>query len=89
MADMTKQQSQIDEEMRFLRLAFSDGTPRTALLTALVVGTILIVINQIDVFAAGTWPPLWKVALTYFVPYVVTTYGAVKAKQALGKADKR
>jgi hypothetical protein len=65
----------------FLRLALGEGTPRRALKTALVVGTILVAINQGDVILAGTLPVLWKVCLTYCVPYCVATWGAVGAKR--------
>jgi hypothetical protein len=50
-----------------------------ALVTALVVGTILTVINQGDALVTLTLTPvlLWKIPLTYFVPYAVSTYSAV------------
>ena len=59
------------------RCAFSDGVPRRSFLVALVVGTVLNVINQGDALL-GTIPINWlKIVLTYFVPYAVCTYGAV------------
>lgn len=61
---------------------FGDGTPKKALLTALVVGTILTAINHGDRIVAGDWPPLIKVLLTYCVPYCVTTWGAITGKRA-------
>ena len=64
------------------QLATSDGTPRAAIKVALVVGTILVLINQGDVILAGGMPNLAKAALTYCVPYCVATYGAVTAKRA-------
>lgn len=67
----------------FAELAFGDGTPRRAALTALVVGTILTAINHGDAIAAGDAPPLFKVALTYCVPYCVATWGAVCGKRAV------
>ena len=63
-------------------MIFGDGTPRKAFLTALVVGTILTAINHGDVVVSGSMPPLLKVALTYCVPYCVTTWGAVTGKRA-------
>lgn len=60
--------------------AVSDGVPRRSFYVALVVGTILNVINQGDaIFSAGSVDWL-KIVLTYFVPYVVCTYGAVSAQ---------
>jgi hypothetical protein len=61
-------------------LAFGGGTPGKAFLTALVVGTILTAINHGDLVVAGALPPIWKVALTYCVPYCVTTWGAITGK---------
>lgn len=49
-------------------------TVRRALKVSAVVGTILTLINQGDILAAGTLPPLWKVCLTYLVPYCVSSY---------------
>ncbi len=48
-------------------------------LIALVVGTILTAINQGDLILAGNWPPalLWKLPLTYVVPFIVATLGAL------------
>jgi hypothetical protein len=67
--------------------ALSDGVPRRSLYVALVVGTVLNLINQGDaLFGAG--PIDWlKVALTYCVPYLVCTYGAVATQIARRKSD--
>jgi hypothetical protein len=50
-----------------------------SLLIALVVGTILLAINQGDVLLGGEWPRalFWKAPLTYLVPFVVATWGAL------------
>jgi hypothetical protein len=50
-----------------------------ALATSLVVGSILTLINQGDALLGGHFTPLllWKVPLTYFVPYAVATYSAL------------
>ena len=46
---------------------------------AIVVGTILTAINQGDVLLAGRWSPAlaWKLPLTYAVPFIVATLGAL------------
>jgi hypothetical protein len=46
---------------------------------AAVVGTVLIAINQGDALLAGRWeaPLVWKVPLTYLVPFLVATWGAL------------
>ena len=46
---------------------------------AIVVGTVLTAINQGDVILAGEAPVIWKVVLTYIVPFCVATYGAYGA----------
>jgi hypothetical protein len=71
----------------FVGLAFGGGTPKKAVMTAFVVGTILTVINHGDTILVGEWPPAWKIMLTYCVPYCVTTWGAIigKRTQLLGK----
>lgn len=46
---------------------------------SLVVGSVLLAINQGDVLLAGHWPPAlaWKIPLTYLVPFAVATWGAL------------
>lgn len=63
-------------------LAFGGGTPRKAVLTAAVVGTVLTVINHGDQIFVGDYPSPLKVLLTFCVPYCVTTWGAVTGKLA-------
>lgn len=62
------------------RLATTGGVPRRSLVIALVVGTILNLINQGDALVSGAAPSWPKIALTYIVPYLVSTYGAVTAR---------
>jgi hypothetical protein len=57
--------------------AISDGVPRRSVWVALVVGTILNLINHGDALVAGQRLDIAKLALTYAVPYLVSTYGAV------------
>lgn len=76
-----------DEEPGVADLLFGGGTPRKAALTALVVGTILTAINHGDVILAGGSPPLFKVLLTYCVPYCVTTWGAATGKLSQFRRD--
>ena len=60
--------------------ALSNGVPRRSFSVALVVGTILNLINQGNAIF-GSEPVNWlKFVLTYFVPYAVCTYGAVSAQ---------
>lgn len=57
--------------------AVSDGVPRRSLHVALVVGTVLNLINQGDAFFGMASINWLKLVLTYCVPYIVCTYGAV------------
>ena len=52
---------------------------RRSLLLAIVVGTIVNAINQGPEMLAGHWPVLWKLALTYLMPFLVGSYGAYSA----------
>ena len=52
---------------------------RRSFFTALVVGTILTAINQGNLIAQGELSStmLWKIPLTYCVPFCVATWGAL------------
>jgi len=65
--------------------ALSDGVPRRSLYVALVVGTVLNLINQGDALLGAGSIDWLKVGLTYCVPYAVCTYGAVTAQMAQRK----
>ncbi|MCW5746485.1 MAG: nitrate/nitrite transporter NrtS [Alphaproteobacteria bacterium] len=71
------------------RYAISDGVPARSLRVALVVGTALNVINQGDVLIAGRSIDWLKLALTFAMPYVVSTYGAVAVRFSLARAADR
>lgn len=58
-----------------IQYALSDGIPLRSIYVALVVGTVLNLINQgMRCWGRVNWV---KIALTYLVPYAVSTYGAV------------
>lgn len=59
------------------RCCVSEGVPRRSLAVALVVGTILNLINQGDALLAGGDLNAAKALLTILVPYCVATYGTV------------
>ena len=78
------------EKLNLLKLAFSDGTTKKAFYSALVVGSILTSINHGDMILSGKYPYWPKVLLPYFVPYCVTTWGAITGKLSRqNKLDKR
>ena len=59
------------------RCAISDGVPGRSLIVALIVGSVLNLINQGDALLFGGSIDWTKIALTFAVPYCVSTYGAV------------
>jgi len=65
---------------RIWLLSTSGGIPARSLKVALVVGTALNLINQGDALF-GPVPINWyKLMLTFAMPYVVSTYGAVAVR---------
>jgi len=48
--------------------------------TAAVVGTILLIINQFEALFGSAEFNWFKAILTYCVPFIVFTYGALSAK---------
>jgi len=71
-------------QQRFLTIALSQQVLPRAIRVALIVGTVLAIINHGDkiVPVAMTSLDLAKVILTYFVPYSVSTWSAVGAIRA-------
>jgi hypothetical protein len=66
-----------------INYCLSDGVPARSLRVALVVGTVLNLINQGDALF-GPAPIHWlKLVLTFIMPYVVSTYGAVSVRLRL------
>jgi hypothetical protein len=61
--------------------------PRRAFAVALVVGTILNLINQGGALLAGGPVDLAKLLLNYIVPYCVSTYGAVSYRFHIARRD--
>ncbi len=87
----------VDEAMStdtpsFVSLAFADGVPRTALFIAVIVGSILNIINQGDALFGEMPVNTTKMVLIFMVPYCVSTYGSVTMKlrlrrQAMAEQD--
>jgi len=72
----------------WLALAFERSVSRRAVKVAAVVGPILTVINQGDVLLHGPYSSrTWlKIALTFLVPYCVSTYASVQATRQLERS---
>jgi hypothetical protein len=69
-----------------LSLCLSDGIPKRSLGVALIVGTVLNLINQGDAMFGVAELNVTKVMLTYAVPYCVATYGAVSYRIGAARA---
>ncbi|HEX9534053.1 MAG TPA: nitrate/nitrite transporter NrtS [Stellaceae bacterium] len=67
--------------------ALSEGVPQRSLWVALVVGTILNLINQGDRLLSGQHLDFTKIVLTYLVPFLVSTYGAVSFRLHAAQGD--
>jgi len=65
----------------WLTVAWEASVRKRALKVALVVGTILAVVNHADVVLAGqATTTVWiKIALTFLVPYCVATFASVQS----------
>ena len=62
-----------------MKLVLRRDIQKRALIVAILVGTLLNMINQGDAIVANG-PIIWtKIGLTYLVPYCVAIYGAVSA----------
>ena len=59
------------------KMTLRQGIIRKACLTSVVVGSALLLINHGDTIKAQEYPALWKVGLTYLVPFLVTIWGSL------------
>lgn len=71
---MAKKVRKSTKKLRFRDALLARRTVFRALKVCSIVGTILLLINQGDLIALGEFPPLWKILLTYMVPYCVSSY---------------
>ena len=58
---------------------FAGRSIRRSLAVAVVIGSVLNLINQGPEIFSGQWPVWWKLILTYFVPFAVASYGSYAA----------
>lgn len=67
---------------KFLKSLFHPHISRRALRVALIVGTILTLINHYDLLLGKqfTMKVLIQIVLTYMVPYLVSTHGQLLAQ---------
>jgi hypothetical protein len=83
-------QNNIDDPLCVVCAILYRPVLRRAVYVALVVGTILTIINQGDVLLAGEITPLVmaKILLTYLVPYGVSTFSALSANRIVERSLK-
>jgi hypothetical protein len=62
-----------------LRRTFAWPAARRSLWVAVIVGTILNLINQGEALLGGGQLVIWKLLLTYAVPFAVASYGSYAA----------
>jgi hypothetical protein len=62
-----------------LKLTFSGRILKRSFVVALVVGTILNAINQGPELVSGEPMVVWKLLMTWCVPFLVASYGAYSA----------
>ncbi|MDC3205778.1 nitrate/nitrite transporter NrtS [Paracoccaceae bacterium] len=53
------------------------GIIKRAFFTSVAVGSVLLLINHGDGIKIQEYPALWKVGLTYLVPFLVTIWGSI------------
>ena len=74
-------------EQSFLSLAMRREVAGEALKIAIVVGTVLCLINQTPAYMNDemSHSNMWQILLTYLVPYCVATYSSVKVMRKFMK----
>lgn len=66
--------------LNVFQLVFTIQTLKKASFTALIVGSILIMINHWETLVKLEMPNFWKLILTYLVPFCVTIWGRATVK---------
>jgi hypothetical protein len=69
-----------------MHAAISRPIAGAALRVALVVGTVLNLVNQGSAMLAGEAPSWMHLAVNYFVPYCVASYSGAKVQARQGEA---
>jgi len=74
----------------FMKFASKSSTVKKGLMVSLVVGTVLNVINQGDIFIYQKWESLnfFKLLLTYVTPFLVSVYSTATTLINIGKLEK-
>ncbi|WP_316886812.1 nitrate/nitrite transporter NrtS [Ralstonia pickettii] len=72
---------------RGFRLWFSSRIATSAIRIALFVGTVLNIINQGGAIFSGHDVDWWRLGLNYLVPYLVSSYSAVRNELNRGRNE--
>ncbi|NIO40712.1 MAG: hypothetical protein GTO41_11365 [Burkholderiales bacterium] len=74
-------QQEVKKNLSWLEAATLNEVVTRSMRVSVIVGTILIGINHGDILIGVGLSPdmLWKIPLTYLVPYSVSTYASVDA----------
>ena len=83
--DVGQEFADLCDKYGFWRAATERSTLIVAIKVALIVGTILLAINQGDIVLSGDVPPIWKIILTYCVPFSVSSFSTATFKVALAQ----
>ena len=73
------QEDSTGQKQSFLHYWTEKSTVVRALKISMFVGSCLTIINHGDMFLAGGAPPVWKVLMTYCVPYCVSSFSSAQA----------
>ena len=71
----------------FLSIALRRETIKRSLIVAVIVGTVLNIINQGDVVSGNATFDLLKCVLTYLVPFCESTYGSASALLSIQRSQ--
>ncbi len=74
-----------EETKAVLRLAATGGTPQRAIRVAVIVGSLLVIINQWEAVIGLEPLSIPKLILTYLVPFLVSTFTSVSKDLQAGK----
>ena len=75
---------------KIINAIFQRSTVKDAAIVGIVVGTILNIVNQGELFLKFNFEDIsyLKLILTYSVPYLVSTYSSVKTRFSLNLEEK-
>jgi len=62
------------KSISFWQAFFMPSTIKRGIKVGLLVGTVLLLVNQHVILFSGHLPPLWEIILTYLVPYSVSSH---------------